>query len=80
MEPYPIGTRVQYHGSHKHMHGMYKVIAHRDNRLGVPVSEIPEYTDGVGYDLWPEGVPHKYANSERALYYARRDSLTPVED
>lgn len=77
MEPYGIGIKVRYHGSHADRHGVYEIVGHRDNRLGVPVSEIPEYTDGVAYDLWPVGVPHKFGNYDRALYFARRDSLTP---
>lgn len=79
-EPLPVGQRVRYEGSVTGYHGEYTVVEHRLERLGVPVSEYPEYTDGVAYDLWPLNTPQTFANREYALYYVRRASITPITE
>lgn len=81
MEPYPVGTVVEYHGSVEYKHGRYKIMDYGFDRLGVPISEYPEYTDGVCYHLWAEDVPVKFGNRDLAdLHFVRRDSITPVEE
>lgn len=85
MEPYKIGTVVRYRGSKEHMHGEYRVTGHgTPGRPGASevytVEELAGYyPDGVSYDLWPVGVPHKFGERDKALYYVRRESITPVE-
>lgn len=79
-EPLAVGQRVRYHGSISSYHGEYTVVDHKTDRLGVPVSDYPEYTDGVAYDLWPLNTPNTFANREYALYFVRRASVTPITE
>lgn len=86
MEPYAIGTKVRYHGSLAYMRGEYEITEYGaqgspDAQLYYNQDELNEYyPDGVSYHLWPVGVPHKFCERDKALYYVRRGSITPVED
>ena len=75
MTPIPIGTIVDYHGSHTH--GRYVVTGHENPRAGVPDPEV-NYPDGVAYQIWPEGVPHKFGLRHLAVYQVRRASFDPL--
>lgn len=76
MEPYPVGTIVDYHGSLDYMHGLYEI-----ERIGTPrPGREADYEDGAGYVLWPVGVPKKFGNREESLYFVRRQSITPVKN
>jgi hypothetical protein len=75
MDPIPVGTLVDYHGSHQH--GRYTVTGHQEPRPGVPDPEV-NYPDGVAYVIWPEGLPVKFGNRKRSVAQVRRRSLTVV--
>lgn len=93
MEPIPVGAIVDYHGSIRSYHGRYEVTQH--NPMDVVKQLRPDigyrkgddtdaflaesYPDGVSYDLWPVGVPKKFGEREKALYGARRESITQVQ-
>lgn len=86
MEPYPVDTVVQYHGSLKHLHREYRITSHRDVRESRPDlsmygdEQIAEwYPDGTAYMLWPTGVEASKANHHLYLTSVRRDSITPVD-
>jgi hypothetical protein len=79
----PVGSRVRYHGSISRMHGAYLVTGYSDLSLRKDLSQeqISEHwPDGVAYDLWPEGVPEKFCNRDRALYYIHRRSFTVLTE
>lgn len=80
MKPIPVGTLVDYHGSHKH--GRYVVTAHHCPHDMFPRSEWDEvgeyYPDGVAYEIWPEGMERKFGNRDYMVYRVRRSSLTVV--
>jgi hypothetical protein len=73
--PYPVGTVVDYHGSHEH--GRYVITAHEAPRSGVPDPEV-NYPDGVAYVIWREGVLRKWGNRHHSVSQVRRQSITPV--
>lgn len=81
MEPIPVGSVVQYRGSHTH--GEYVVVAHRDpaGPLFPPLS--PEiladaYPDGVAYEIWLRSVLRRFGNRMYMVTRVRRRSLTPT--
>lgn len=78
-----LGTRVCYHGSIRYLHGTYTLNAYSDLSLRTDLlaGYIAEHwPDGTAYDLWPEGVPVKFGNRDRAVYFVRRDSFTVLGD
>lgn len=75
MEPIPVGTLVDYRGSHRH--GRYVITQHEPVRAGVPDRET-SYPDGVGYIIWPEGMPQKFGSRNHMITQVRRTSLTEV--
>lgn len=89
MNPIPVGTVVDYHGSQKH--GRYVIISHEDPDGAFTASELIQiakgdqtledsYPDGVAYGLFPEGMERSYRNRGYAVYRVRRKSLTVVND
>lgn len=81
IEKLPIGTIVDYHGSMTHMHGQYEIIRYSDLEytravLGDQFEDYYPY--GIGYDLWPRGVPINMDNRNQALYNVRPDSISLV--
>ena len=74
-EPIPVGTLVDYHGSGPH--GRYVITQHEPVRAGVPDPDV-HYPDGVGYVIWPEGMPQKFGLREHMISQVRRASLTVV--
>lgn len=72
-EPLPVGTVVDYFGSHAH--GRYEITA---TASGMNVQMI--YPDGKMYDLWPAGVPRKFGLRHLAVYNVRRTSLRIVKE
>lgn len=82
LERIPVGTVVRYHGSLKSLHGEYTVTAHSnfEDHAYYRRSEIRAYyPDDEAYDLWPVGVPMKFGNRDKAIYFCRRASITVVE-
>lgn len=73
MTPIPVGTVVDYHGSHQQ--GRYVVTEHQAPRPGTPDPEV-NYPDGVAYVIWPEGVEVAFRHRDRAVAQVRRQSLT----
>lgn len=91
MEPYPIGTRVEYHGSLKHKHGVYEITEHwgldqlkhmRPDIRGHYTDEqiAAKYPDYTAYVMWEVGAVRKFGNRDKQLHAVRRESITPVED
>jgi hypothetical protein len=80
--PLPIGTKVNYHGSYKTLHGEYIIWGVIDSEAlrHLRRGHFEEYIDGVGYEIWPSNVLHKWGNREQAIHYVRRGSITPVYD
>jgi hypothetical protein len=76
LTPLPVGTVVDYHGSHTH--GRYVVTAHEAVRDSVPDPEV-NYPDGVGYVIWREGQPQKFGNRHHMVSQVRRSSITETE-
>jgi hypothetical protein len=80
MKPIPVGTLVDYHGSHKH--GRYVVIAHRCPQDMFPKDEWGDdmaqyYPDGVAYEIYPEDLPRKFGLvRDYTIWRVRRSSLT----
>jgi hypothetical protein len=88
MEPYAVGTHVEYHGSKQDYHGIvYEITGHYDIRLTRPdvLAHYGEefvtqkYPDGCAYSLWPVGVSMKLDDRHLSLNSVRRESITPVE-
>lgn len=75
LHPYPVGTTVDYHGSHAH--GRYVITEHEEPRAGVPDPEV-NYPDGVAYVIWREGVEVRFGNRAYSVYQVRRGSITPT--
>jgi len=90
MEPIPIGTVVDYHGSHTH--GRYVVTDHytvtpelfsqsemrimEENSVKLDES----YPDGVMYVIWRQGVLRKFGNRMYMIARVRRQSLTVTDE
>jgi len=86
MEPIPVGTVVDYHGSYGY--GRYEVTecvplddawfsdAERDamSELGIKIEDV--YTDGVAYTIWKEGIERRFGNRMYSISRVRRSSLT----
>ena len=83
VEPLPMKTLVEYHGSETAAHGRYRVWRH-DEPMPQPLLSDEElashYPDGVAYTLWPEGVEHRFGLRHLAIGNVRRASLTVVEE
>jgi len=78
LEPYPVGSAVEYHGSHhRSLHGRYVITGHEVPREGIPEPEL-NYPDGVAYVIWREGVLRKFGNRHHCVSQVRRQSLTPA--
>jgi len=77
VEPIPVGTVVNYTGSHTH--GRYIVHAHQDPAEVFPASQLElvkdRHPDGVCYVLWPEGLPRKFGYRDRVVSRVKRASL-----
>jgi hypothetical protein len=87
-EPYPVGSVVDYRGSHSH--GRYVITAHGDPvslfspletevlnaRYPRGLDEV--YPDGVCYEIWRQGVLRRFGNRMYAVYRVRRRSLIPT--
>lgn len=73
--PIPVGTVVDYHGSHRH--GRYVITRLEAVRAGVPDPDL-NYPDGVAYTIWPEGMLQKFGLREHMITQVRRTSLTEV--
>jgi hypothetical protein len=76
--PVPIGALIEYFGSEGH--GRYRITKHdspddHPYRQFMPEDIAEFYPDGVAYELWPVGVPRKFGNRDRAVYYVRRKSF-----
>lgn len=87
LEPYPVGSIVDYHGSHSH--GRYVITAHHRLDDLFRASELEQmkaagirmedaYPDGVAYEIWQEGVLRKFGNRMYSVMRVRRSSLTPA--
>jgi hypothetical protein len=87
--PIPVGTVVDYSGSHRH--GRYVITGHDTPGVvdGVRRADLGEitaaelaaaYPDGVAYEMWPEGMLRKFGNRMYMLHQVRRPSITPVTD
>lgn len=87
MEPLPIGTIVNYTGSH--YHGRYLITGHQDPSTVTIVGYKAEndgllsevlaeaYPDGVAYEIWREGIDRsKFGNRMYMVYQVRRGNLT----
>jgi hypothetical protein len=78
----PVGTRVRYHGS-AGPPGEYTIEGYNDpaERTDLPAAAIAEgYPDGIGYEIWPAGVPVKFGNRERSIHFVRRASFEVPDD
>jgi hypothetical protein len=78
-ERLPLGTLVEYTGSHRN--GRYVIRAYSDlsERKDLPPEAVAEgYPDGIAYDLWPPGVPVKFGNRDQAVYFVRPANVTAV--
>jgi hypothetical protein len=69
--PVPVGTIVDYFGSHAH--GRYEITA-----TGAAPTVLHIYPDGRMYDLWPENTPRKFGMRHLAVYNVRRTSFQIV--
>jgi hypothetical protein len=80
--PLPVGTKVNYYGSHRYYHGQYEIVAtvDADGLRAVGRSTEDYFLDHTGYELWPLGVPSFGERKERALYFVRRGSIAPIEE
>jgi len=87
MEPIPIGTVVDYHGSQAH--GRYVVTGHENPPALFTSRELAElagtdlteaYPDGVAYVIWKQGVLRKFGNLMYSISRVRRQSLSVVEE
>lgn len=89
MDPIPLGTVVDYHGSHTH--GRYVITEHSDPE-GIFSDEekitnvfldgptlTEAYPDGVAYTIWKQGVLRKFGNRAYSISRVRRGSLTVIE-
>lgn len=83
--PVPVGAVIEYFGSHAP--GRYEIIEHHNDLTKHPtMGSIPAgylltaYPDGVAYDIWPVGVPKKFGNRDRAVYWVRRTSFRIVRN
>jgi hypothetical protein len=76
--PVPVGAHVRYHGRSA-PHGLYEVTARRLPPEDRPDPEV-NYPDGVSYDLWPVGLPQKFALRDRSVAFVRRTSFIVVPD
>jgi hypothetical protein len=78
----PVGTRVRYHGGagaagEYIIQGYDDPAQHRPRRLRADL--IAEaYPGGIAYQLWPPGVPVKFANRNQAVYFVRRASFDVI--
>jgi hypothetical protein len=82
-DPVPVGTTVEYFGSLSP--GRYTVTAHTEPTAHpFQPQEALEgaYPDGVAYELWPVGVPHKLGNIHLSANFVRRTSfrVDPTKD
>lgn len=81
MEPVPLETLVDYHGSEVEGHGRYRVWRH-DEPMPQPLLSDEElashYPDGVAYSLWPEGIDRKFGMRHLVISNVRRSSLSVV--
>lgn len=78
--PVPVGAVVEYFGSHAQ--GRYEITSHQHLQAH-PHKEEGEswstaYPDGVAYDIWPVGVPRRFGNRDRAVYWVRRTSFRVI--
>ncbi len=77
MEPIPVGTIVNYTGSHAH--GRYVVHAHQDPAEVFPASQLElvkdRHPDGVCYEIWPVGVEVAWQNRDQMVHRVKRASL-----
>jgi hypothetical protein len=80
--PLPIGTKVNYHGSHPGYHGVYGIYSVYDEASLRASGRDPENyaIDRVGYALFPWGLEQDWRNREQELHYVRRSSFTVVEE
>jgi len=89
MEPIPLETLVDYHGSQAH--GRYVVTAHVVPDDLFTAGELAQlassgetldtvYPDGVAYTIWREGTVPGFGNREAMVCRVRRRSLTPASD
>jgi hypothetical protein len=73
----PVGTKVRYHSR------VFTVTGYSDLTLrkDLPAEAIKEaYPAGEAYDLWPDGVPRKFANRDQGWFHVRRKSFTPITE
>lgn len=78
LEPIPVGTVVDYHGSCTH--GRYVITTHEQPRPGIPDPDV-HYPDGVAYVIWDAKIPphlRRFGMREWAVHQVRRTSLTVV--
>ena len=80
--PIPIGTTVDYFGSQAN--GRYVITGHTSPadhpRYAQQAVDADAYPDGTAYDLWPEGMPHKFGLRDHAVYFVRRTSFRVVSE
>lgn len=81
-DPVPMGTLVEYFGSQGR--GRYKIVEVHDPgdhpyRMYHDGDTDAYYPDGVAYDIWPVGVPHKFGNRDQGVYFVRRSSFRIYE-
>ena len=79
--PASIGSVVEYFGSLTS--GRYTVTGHRNpTEHPFQPQELLKgaYPDGVAYELWPVGVPHKFGNHHLSANFVRRTSFRVVKE
>jgi hypothetical protein len=74
-EPVPVGTVVDYRGSHAH--GRYVITEHTGPNPDAPDKDV-HYPDGVGYTIWYVGMEQRFGSRQHSVHYVRRGSITPV--
>ena len=77
--PVEIGTRVLYHDRVHVVRGHGTLADHPYPKLFGPGDWEQDFPDGVGYELWPEDVPFKFGNRDKATYFVRRTSFTVLD-
>ena len=90
MEPIPLETVVDYHGSRTH--GRYVVAEHHPVTLDMfqpgevkymkdkNLSLTDIYPDGIAYTIWKQGVSRKFGNRMYSVTRVRRQSLTVTDE
>lgn len=82
-KPVEKGTVVDYFGSHPH--GLYTVVEVHDPgdhpyRRHLDGDMRAYYPDGVAYNIWPVGVPRRFGERDRGVWYVRRTSFRIHEE